>query len=124
CATLCLCGSGLTAPNMLRRPPAAPRSRRRARRQLPRYDKILLDVADDAGDRFFDRQPVGIDGQLGGVRRLIGRGDAGELRDLAAARLLVEALGVAPLAGVEIGMDVDLVKRVLGSGARAPAVGP
>src|SRR5882672_11166792 len=73
-------------------------SRRRARRDRPHYDKILLDVDDDAGDRLFDRQPVGIDGQLGGLRRLVGCGDAGELRDLPAARLLVEALGVALLA--------------------------
>src|SRR4029450_11421042 len=99
-----------------------PWSRGRARGHRPHYDKILLDVDDDAGDRFFDRETVGIDGQLGRVRRLVRRGDAGELRAPAAAGLLVEALGVALFAGAEIGMDVDLVEGVLGGGTRALAV--
>ena len=38
---------------------------RRDRRRLPRYDKILLDVDDDPGDRLFDRQTVCVDGELG-----------------------------------------------------------
>ena len=63
------------------------------------------------------------DHQIGLVRRLVGAADPGELRDLARARALVETLRVARLAGVERGLDVDLVERVLGRGARPLAVG-
>ncbi len=54
-----------------------------------------------------------IDRQLRAGRRLVGRGDAGELLDLAGASLLVQALGVAPLAGLEVGLDVDFVEPTL-----------
>ena len=49
-----------------------------------------------------------VEHQLGSLRGLVGRRDAGELRDLAGAGLLVEALRVAPLAGLERRVDVHL----------------
>ena len=65
----------------------------------------------------------GIDRQLRAGRRFVGRGDAGELLDLAGAGPLVQALGVAPLAGLEIGLDVDLVKSAPGRAPGPVAVG-
>src|SRR4051812_26004874 len=44
-------------------------------------------------------EAAALDHQLGGGGGLVGRGDAGELGDLAAARPGVQALGIARLAG-------------------------
>lgn len=51
---------------------------------------------------------MGLDGDLGIERLLIGGGDAGEVLDLAKAGLLVEALGVTRLGHLEGHIDVDL----------------
>ena len=51
---------------------------------------------------------AGVERHLGGVGRLVGVAHAGELRDLAGERLLVEALRVAADALLERRRDVDL----------------
>src|SRR5581483_7746979 len=52
-------------------------------------------------------------GQLRIERRLVGRVDAGEIVQIAAPRLAVEALGVALLANVERRVDEDLDELAL-----------
>src|SRR5204862_8117008 len=51
-------------------------------------------------------------------------GDARELGDLARAGAAIEAFGIAPLAGLQIRLDVDLVKCVAARLARSRAIGP
>jgi hypothetical protein len=58
----------------------------------------MPDVIDDALDRGIDRKLGRIDHEVGRLRRLIGRRDAGEVADLAGARQLVEAFRIAALA--------------------------
>src|SRR3546814_4524089 len=70
--------------------------------------KRLPDVADDALDGLGHAFGGGVDDEVWGDRRLVGGGDAGELGDLAGAGALVEALGVAPLAGRHVGLDVEI----------------
>ena len=55
-------------------------------------------------------------------RGLVVIGNAGECRQTACARLGVMALGIAPLADVGRGCDMDLAKRGIGNLARAGAV--
>ena len=76
--------------------------------------KAALDVADQHGETVLDRQLVGGDDQIGLLGRLVGARDAGELGNLAGPGPSVEALGIADLAGLERGLDVDLVEGVLG----------
>ena len=61
-----------------------------------------------------DRATGGVDAQVGVGRLLVGRGDAREVRDLAASRLGVEALPVAALALLERGRDVHEEERAAG----------
>src|SRR3546814_13822753 len=75
----------------------------------PVQRKRLPDVADDALDGLWHAVGGGVDDEVWGDRRLVGGGDAGELGDLAGAGAPVEALGVAPLAGRDVGLDVVLV---------------
>src|SRR3546814_11348118 len=56
------------------------------------------------------------------VRPLVGRRDAGKLADLAGAGALVQPLGVTLLAGLHVGLDVNLVEAPRRRGARAVAV--
>src|SRR6478735_7487556 len=67
----------------------------------------LVERDQDVAERVLDRPASGVDphGGVGGL--LVGRGDAGELGDLAGARLRVEALAVAALALLERRGDVD-----------------
>jgi hypothetical protein len=69
-----------------------------------------------------DRLPVGADFEVGGERRLVGRVDAGEQRDLAGARPLVELLGIAALALGERGVDEDLGEGDAALPARSAAM--
>src|SRR6266481_4784994 len=55
-----------------------------------------------------DALAAGVDRQLGRQRRLVRSGDAGELLDLAGARLLVEAFHVALLTDLDRTLDVHL----------------
>ena len=80
--------------------------------------EIALHVVDDGAHAFLDGKRRGVDHELGGLGLLIGRGDAGELLDLAGPRLLVETLGVAGFAGRDIGLHIDLMEGVLAA-ARA-----
>src|SRR5919112_1691620 len=56
----------------------------------------------------FGRLLVGLEGEVWGVGRLVGVGDAGELFDLARECLLVEALHVPLGADLQRGVDEDL----------------
>src|SRR5690349_5828937 len=58
-------------------------------------------------DTGVQRLLIGADDQLRLQRLLVGGGDAGELRDLTGAGLLVEALRVATLALLQRARDVD-----------------
>ena len=69
---------------------------------------MLLEVGEDLLRRLLGRLVLGLDHQLGVLRRLVGVGDAGELLDLAGAGLRVEALDVALLADLDRGLDVGL----------------
>ena len=60
-------------------------------------DPVALEVLDDAGRGVGDRERVGLDDDLGGLRLLVGGRDPGELREGAGAGLLVEPLRVAAL---------------------------
>ena len=62
-------------------------------------------------ERVVDGPPGGVDAYGGVLGHLVGRGDAGELGDLAAAGLGVEALAVASLALLERRGDVDEEER-------------
>src|SRR4030095_15025428 len=73
------------------------RLRARRRREVP----LRLQVAHDLGHALFDRLAIRVNHELRPLRRLVGGRDARELRNLSRARLLVEALHVAALAGVE-----------------------
>src|SRR5215208_7560716 len=77
--------------------------------QLAGRDQVAaLEVVEDLLRRLLGRLLVGLDGELGVLRRLVGVRDAGELLDLAGARLGVKALDVALLADLERGLGVDL----------------
>src|SRR3954452_7439116 len=76
--------------------------------------EALVDVADQERQAVLERQLVGRDRELRELGRLVGAADAGELRDLARPGTPVEALRVARLAGLERGLDVDLVEVLLG----------
>ena len=62
---------------------------------------------DDVLEGVVDGAAGGVDADVGVLRLLVGRGDAGELGDLAAAGLGVEALAVAALALLQRGGHVD-----------------
>ena len=53
-----------------------------------------------------------IDNQIGTGRRLVWRGNAREVGDLASTRLAVEALWIALLADSKIGLQVDRMERL------------
>jgi hypothetical protein len=50
--------------------------------------------------------------KLGLLGRLVGAADAGEVRELPRARKLVEAVGIARLANLERGVDINLDELV------------
>src|SRR5271169_2843224 len=58
-------------------------------------DVLQLQKVNDVGHALRRGLLVGMDNQLGPVRRLVGRGNAGEVGNLAGAGLLVEALRIA-----------------------------
>src|SRR3546814_9258211 len=70
----------------------------------------LLNVTDDVLDGLRHALSGGVDHQIGSDRRLVGRRDAGKLADLAGAGALVQPLGVTLLAGLHVGLDVNLVE--------------
>src|SRR6478609_4609894 len=74
----------------------------------------LVERDQDVAERVLDGAAGGVDahGRVDGL--LVGRGDAGELGDLAGPRLGVEALAVAALALLERGGDVDEEERAPG----------
>ncbi|KGS54024.1 hypothetical protein X949_5429 [Burkholderia pseudomallei MSHR5609] len=59
-----------------------------------------------------DRQPRGVDREIGGYRRFVRRGHAGEVRQQAAARLAIQPFRIAPLAFVERRAHVNLAEPV------------
>src|SRR5260370_4014301 len=73
---------------------------------LRRDRERCCDVAKDLLDTAVDRFSRGVDDERGALWRLVGRGDAGELRDLARACAPIESLGIAPLAGLEIRSEI------------------
>jgi hypothetical protein len=82
------------------------------------YLGMLKDFTREAGTGKAPAPPPwavlrGVDAQLRRLRHLVGIADAGELRDLAAPRLGVEALAVARLAHLQRGGDVDLDEGAL-----------
>src|SRR5258708_23242021 len=70
-------------------------------------DAALAHGLDDEVDFALDRHVVGVEVDVGRLRRLVGRIDAGEVPELAGACLAVEALGIAPLAFGECGVDEE-----------------
>ena len=66
----------------------------------------------------------GIDDQLGRLRLFIRRRDAGEFGYLTSAGFLVQAFGIALLAHLHAGLDVDLGEAVTGSLASTLAIFP
>jgi hypothetical protein len=75
----------------------------------------LVGGVSDGADR-------GVDGELGCVRRLIVVADAGEGGQRAGAGLLVVALGIAALADLGGGCDIDFAERSIGDAARGGAI--
>lgn len=71
-------------------------------------DALLLKVRNDLLDGLGDVDLVRLDVDLGVLGGLVWRADAGELLDLARARLLVQALGVALLDDRDGSVDEDL----------------
>ncbi len=67
------------------------------------------------------RGGVGVDVHLGRLGRLVGRVDAGEVGELAAPRLGVEALDVARLGDLERRVDEHLDELALADAARGPS---
>ena len=71
---------------------------------------MTLDITHDGRHGIGNIESFCIDNKLGMKRRLIGRADAGKLRDLAGSGFLIESLGIAFFAGCKIGLDIDLVE--------------
>src|SRR4051812_44202481 len=71
-------------------------------------DAHALEHADDALGALLRRERRRVEHQLGGLRRLVGRIDAGEVLDLAAPRLPVEPLRIAALREAERRVDEHL----------------
>ena len=76
-------------------------------------------LVDAGGDVLLRR----IDDEVGRLRLFVRAVDAGEVLELAVARPAVETLGIARLAGREVGLDVDLEEVPLGRPRRAPGAG-
>src|SRR5262249_34401765 len=86
---------------------------------------LPLDGAPDQVDALTDGSRRGVYEQGGIFGRLVGRGDAGELGDLADARLPVEALDVPGLADLERRAEIYLEEPIRADDlARALAVLP
>src|SRR6266568_16917 len=66
-------------------------------------DAALAHGLDDEVDFAFDRHIAGVEMDVGSLRRLVSRIDAGEVPELAGPCLAVEALGIAALAFGECG---------------------
>lgn len=73
-----------------------------------RQQPLLLQIPHDLHHALLDAHLVGPEVNLGGLRRLVRRADAREVRDLARARLLVQALGVALLGHRDGDVDENL----------------
>lgn len=73
-----------------------------------RDQSLRLQPRDDIDDALLDGLLCRVDGDLGVLGGLVRRADAGELLDLARARLLVQALGIALLGHLDGDLDVDL----------------
>src|SRR5688500_8599499 len=80
--------------------------------ELPEGEEVaeLLEGGHDAACALVRLLLLGLDVELGGGGRLVGIGDACELRDLARESLLVETLHVALGAHLERRVDEDLDK--------------
>src|SRR5256885_10388014 len=91
----------------------------------PGNDAARREVSEHLRGALLGRLLGRTEGQLGREGGLVGGGDAGELRDLARAGLLVETLHVPLLADVERAVDQDL-DEVAGphEGPHLVAVGP
>src|SRR6185437_2902161 len=74
--------------------------------------EIEPDVVDDGFDRGVDRELGGVDDEVGLLRWLVRRRDAGEFADLAGARQLVQTLRVAALANRQRSLDIDLAEMM------------
>ena len=87
----------------------------RRRRRLTRSEVAgVAEGHEDVVEGVLDGAAGGVDAHGGVVRLLVGRGDAGELGDLAAPGLRVEALAVAALALLQRGGDVHEEERAAG----------
>src|SRR6185312_12131353 len=85
------------------------RTRRARPARRPSADDLLLSQRGDDDLRgIFRRSLAGIDDDLGALRRLVRRVDAGEVLDLAFERACIESLRVALLTDLERRVDVDL----------------
>src|SRR5262249_51103627 len=69
---------------------------------------LCVQIIHEGGDALVHRLGLRVEHELGARRRLVGRRDPRELRYLPRARLLVQALHVAALAGLHTRLDVDL----------------
>ena len=86
----------------------------------PNQRARLPDADDQVGGRLGVHRHR-VDPDVGRLGRLVGRIDAGEIGELAGARLAVEALGVAPLGLGERGVDEDLDEVAVGRPSRGPS---
>src|SRR5262249_46036785 len=98
------------APRKPSRPGRARSTRSRGDVASSRAPEVSLraHVVPERGHTLIDRLRLRIEYQLGAQRRFVGRRDTRELGDLPGARLLVQALHVAALAGLHARLDVHL----------------
>ena len=84
----------------------------------------LFHVFPEHLETFVHRHRAGVDDQLGLLGRFIRGRDAGEVGDLALAGQFIVALGVAALADLQAGAQVNFMEMPSRRLARAPPVGP
>src|SRR5215204_2510 len=86
------------------RTPVVLRLLRLLRPEVPEELELLYDLA----GALFRRLLIGLEDEVGGVRRLVGVGDAGELLYLPCEGFLVEALDIPLCAHLQRSIDEDL----------------
>src|ERR687898_857017 len=89
---------------LLARAPVVLRLLRLSRPEVPEELELLYDLA----GALLRRLLIGLEDEVGGVRRLVGVGDAGELLYLPCESLLVEALDIPLCAHLQWSIDEDL----------------
>src|ERR687898_1285502 len=89
---------------LLARAPVVLRLLRLSRPEVPEELELLYDLA----GALLRRLLIGLEDEVGGVRRLVGVGDAGELLYLPGESLFVEALDVPLCAHLQWSIDEDL----------------